>query len=123
MAAMEKTQTPGIFKRGSRYVFIYRANGKQKWESARTLEEARRAKAERVADVGRGEFEERSRVALREYAEAWVERYLGRGRGGFREGTRDEYRRQLKQYVYLYFGGCPVRCRCSWWRWGVMVTR
>ena len=88
----------------ARYVFIYRAGGKQKWESARTLEEARRAKAERVADVGRGEFEERSRVPLREYAEAWVERYLGRGRGGFREGTRDEYRRQLQQYVYPYFG-------------------
>ena len=61
-------------------------------------------KAERLADIGRGEFEERSRVTLREYAEEWIERYLGRGRGGFREGTRDEYRRQLKQYIYPYFG-------------------
>jgi len=57
-----KTKTPGIFKRGSRYVFVYRANGKQKWESARTLEEARRAEATRLTDTGRGEFEERSRV-------------------------------------------------------------
>ena len=48
-----KTKTPGIFKRGSRYVFVYRANGKQKWESARTLEEARRAEATRLTDIGR----------------------------------------------------------------------
>ena len=33
-AKLEKTKTPGIFKRGSRYVFSYRVNGKQKWESA-----------------------------------------------------------------------------------------
>ena len=99
-----KDQDPGIFKRGSRYVFVYRANGKQKWESARTLEEARRAKAARLTDIGWGEFEERSRLSLREYGEAWVERYLGRGRRGFREGTRDEYRRQLNQYVFPYFG-------------------
>src|SRR5947209_6047065 len=91
-----KDTDAGDHKRGSRYVFIYRANGKQRWESARTLDEARRKKSERVADVGRGEFEERSRVALRDYAAEWVERYLGRGRGGFRDGTRDEYRRQLK---------------------------
>ena len=66
VAAMEKTRTPGIFKRGSRYLFTYRAGGKQRWKSARTLEEARRRKAERLADVGRGEYEERSRVPLRE---------------------------------------------------------
>ena len=107
-AKLEKTRTPGIFKRGSRYVFSYRVEGKQKWESARTLEEARRAKSARQTDIGRGEFEERSRVTLHEYAEAWVERYLGRGRGGFREGTRDEYRRQLDQYVFAHFGAAKL---------------
>ena len=35
MAAMEKTKTPGIFKRGSRYVVVYYAAGKQRKESAR----------------------------------------------------------------------------------------
>jgi integrase len=102
-ATLTKTKTPGIFKRGSRYVFIYRVDGKQKWESARTLEEARRKKAERTADIERGEFEGRSRVALHEYAREWVERYQGRGRRGFRENTRDEYRRQIEQYVVRYF--------------------
>jgi integrase len=103
-AKLEKTRTPGIFKRGSRYVFSYRVEGIQRWESCRTLEEARRAKAARSTDIGRGEFEERSRVTFRAYAEDWIERYLGRGRGGFREGTRDEYRRQLDQYVLPQLG-------------------
>jgi integrase len=104
-AKLEKTRTPGIFKRGSRYVFSYRdENGKQRWESCRTLEEARRAKSARSTDIARGEFEERSRVTLRAYAEDWIERYLGRRKGGFRDATRDEYRRQLQQYVYPFFG-------------------
>jgi integrase len=102
-AQLEKTRTPGIFKRGSRYVFSYRVAGVQKWESCRTLEEARRAKSARTTDIGRGEFEERSRLTLHEYAREWIERYLGRGRRGFREGTRDEYRRQLEQYVFAFF--------------------
>ena len=107
-AKLEKTRTPGIFKRGSRYVFSYRVEGKQRWESCRTLDDARRAKSARATDIGRGEFEERPRVTLRDYAEAWVERYLGRGRGGFREGTRDEYRRQLDQYVLPQLGALKL---------------
>lgn len=109
-AKAERTRTPGIFKRGSRYVFSYRVNGKQRWESCRTLEEARRAKAARQTDIGRGEFEERSRVTLREYATDWIGRYHGRGRRGFREQTRDDYRRQLDQYVFRYF---PDRTRLT----------
>ncbi len=103
MAATEKTRTPGIFKRGGRYVFSYRADGKQHWESCRTLDEARRLKQVRTADIARGEFEQRSRLTLHEYARDWVERYQGRGRRGFRENTRDEYRRQLERFVFEYF--------------------
>jgi hypothetical protein len=74
-APLEKTRTPGIFKRGSRYVFSHRVDGKQRWESCRTLDEARRAKAARATDIERGEFEQHSRIALREYAKEWIERY------------------------------------------------
>jgi integrase len=102
-APMVKTRTPGIFKRGSRYVFSYRVTGKQKWEAFRTLDEARRAKSARQTDIERGEFHERSRVTLHEYAREWIERYTGRGRRGFRENTRDEYRRVLDQYVLAHF--------------------
>jgi integrase len=102
-ARLKKTRTPGIFKRGSRYVFSYRVDGKQRWESCRTLDEARRAKAARATDIERGEFERRSRITLHEYAREWVERYQGRGRRGFRENTREEYCRILNRYALRYF--------------------
>ena len=100
---LEKTRTPGIYKRGSRYVFSYRVNGKQHWESSRTLEEARRAKAARQTDIGRGEFEARSRITLHAYLRDWIERYQGTGRRGYREETRDEDRRLLERHALRYF--------------------
>ncbi len=109
-AKLEKTRTPGIFKRGSRYVFSYRVAGKQRWESCRTLDEARRAKAARQTDIGRGEFEERSRITLHDYLGEWVERYQGTGRRGFREETRSEYRGLLAKYALRYF---PARMKLT----------
>ena len=103
-ATMEKTRHAGIWKRGGRYVFSYRLNGKQRWESARTLSEAQRLKARRSADADRGELHERSRLTFREYAEEWVESYTGRGRSGFRESTREGYRHDLTQWVFPYWG-------------------
>ena len=102
-APLIKTKTPGIFKRGSRYVVIYYAQGKQRKESARTLDEARRLKAKRTTAVASGEWHEDSRVTLHEYLNEWIDRYQGRGSRGFREGTRDEYRRLLSQYALEYF--------------------
>jgi hypothetical protein len=102
-AKREKTKTQGIYRCGERYAFSYRVDGQQRWESRRTLDEARRARRARTADIDRGEFESRSRLTLREYALEWVERYQGRGRRGFRDHTREEYRRQLEQYVFRYF--------------------
>jgi integrase len=115
-AKLERTRTPGIYKRGSRYVFSYRVNEKQRWESRRTLEEARRAKAARHTDIGRGEFEQRSRVTLHEYllgkedGPGWIDRYQGTGRRGFREETRSEYRGLLDKYALRYF---PARLRLT----------
>lgn len=109
-AKLEKTKTPGIYKRGSRYVFSYRVNGKQPWESCPTLEEARRAKSARVTDIGRGEFEQRSRVTLHEYLREWIDRYQGTGRRGFREETRSEYRGLLEKYALHYF---PAKAKLS----------
>jgi len=102
-APMVKTTTPGIYKRGGRYVFSYRFDSLQKWESHRTLAAARAAKSARKTDIERGEHHEDQKITLHAYATAWIGRYLGRGRGGFREGTRDEYRRQLDQYVFRFF--------------------
>jgi integrase len=101
-APMEKTRYPGIFKRGSRYVVVYRAGGKQRKESVGTLREARALRASRQADVARGEWHEATTLTFNKYALEWVERYQGRGRG-FRESTRDEYRRALVRYAIPFF--------------------
>jgi len=60
-APLVKTRTPGIYERRSRYVFSDRVEGKQRWVSCRTLDEARRAEAALRTDIDRGEFKERSR--------------------------------------------------------------
>src|SRR4051794_11991568 len=100
---MVKTRTPGIFKRGNRFVVVYYVNGKQRKESARTYAEAKRLKATRQADVARGEFYDASRKTFAEYFLEWVEQYQGQGRRGFRESTRREYRRLGLRYAVPYF--------------------
>lgn len=97
-ATLTKTRTPGVYKRGSRYVVAYRdASGAQRRESAASYELARELKRKR--DDG---DQPATRVSLREYALEWIERYQGRGRHGFRESTRDGYRADLDRYVLPY---------------------
>jgi integrase len=102
---MVRTSVPGVFKRGSRYVAVFRLpNGKQRRESARTLADARRLKAARQTEIARGEFHDASRITFWAYFLEWVERYQGRGKSGFRESTREEYRRLGESYACPYFG-------------------
>ena len=101
-APMEKTRHAGIYKRGGRYVFSYRVNGDQRWDSYATLDEARKAKAAKTADLARGEFAELSKLTLHEYAREWIGRYQGTGRRGFREETRAEYAALLEKYALTY---------------------
>ncbi len=102
-APLERTAHPGIFRRGGRYVVVYRVNGRQRRETVRTLDDARRLKRAREADRDRGDLVALDRVTLHEYAREWVERYVGKGRSGFRESTRDDYRRDLNKYALRYF--------------------
>jgi hypothetical protein len=46
-AKLEKRRTAGILKRDSRYVVVFYAAGRQRKQSARTLEQARRLKRKR----------------------------------------------------------------------------
>jgi integrase len=102
-APMVKTKEPGIYKRGSRYVVRYRADGKQRTESARTLDEARRIKAKRRTELAEGDYRPPTRDTFADYSRAWIDAYHGRGHG-FRERTRDEYRRDLERYVIPFLG-------------------
>lgn len=95
-ARLERTATPGIYKRGSRYCVVYRDPlGRQRKRSARTLAEARDLKATLTADVRRGEYRTLSKVTFAEYAPEWIRSYAGRTSRGVREATRDDYRKQL----------------------------
>jgi hypothetical protein len=71
-AKLEKTKTPGVYRRGSRYVVVYYVDGKQRRESAANFELARKLKAAREADVARGEFHQQSRTTFAEYSMEWV---------------------------------------------------
>ena len=108
-AKLVKTRTPGVYKRGSRYVFSYRVDGRQRWESHRTLDQARRAKSVRSTDIDRGEYEPDSRITLHAYVlgdedtPGWIDRYHGTGKRGFRDETRSEYRALLARYALRYF--------------------
>lgn len=106
MADMTKTGTPGVYKRGGRYVVTYRdGDGVQRKESARTYDAARQLKRERETQVASGEYTADRRLPLDVYALEWIERYQGRGRRGFREITRDQYRGDLMRYVVPFFHG------------------
>jgi integrase len=98
-AKMQKTKTPGVYKRGGRYVIAYRVEGVQKYESLGSEPAAIRAKAARMTDIDRGEFEPKSRITFHAYAREWIGRYEGTGRHRIRASTRTEYKRQIEHYV------------------------
>lgn len=101
---LERTSTPGVYRRGGGYCVCFRdSSGKQRRRAARTLAEARTLKATLTADVRRGEFRPISRVTFAEYAAEWIKSYTGRTSRGFREVTRSDYRRRLKPAI-AFFG-------------------
>jgi integrase len=103
-ARLVKTATPGIYKRGSRYVVTFRdPYGKARKKSARTLAEARALKAQLTADVRRGEYRALSKVTFVEYAPEWIEHYNGRTSRGIREATKADYRTRLEEAI-AFFG-------------------
>ncbi|HUR86340.1 MAG TPA: tyrosine-type recombinase/integrase [Solirubrobacteraceae bacterium] len=103
-APLVKTNERGIYKRGNRYAVIYRDHeGRQRQESARTLDDARRLKRARQTAADQGEAIAPTRLTVGEYARTWIDGYHGRGHG-FRERTRDEYRRDLERYVIPFLG-------------------
>lgn len=106
---LEKTKTPGVYKRVDGegnivgYVAVIEVAGKQRKRSARTYGAARRIKRESETDRDRGELQEPTTIAFLPFLDAWVKRYRGQGRRGFRENTRDEYRRLIENYAHPYF--------------------
>ena len=100
-APLVKTKTPGIYKRGSRYVVVWRHRGKQYKSFHRTLAEAREAKGQRQA----GHRRPSTKQPFSEYARAWLDGYQGRTARGFSDQTRGDYRRSIEQYAVPFFDG------------------
>ena len=104
-APLLSTSVPGIYRRGSRYVVVFRdPTGRQRKRAAATMAEARSLKAQLNADVIRGEYREQSRMRFEEYAEEGCRTYTGRTNRGIRSTTLAEYQRCLDRYVMPTLG-------------------
>jgi integrase len=97
---MTRTPHPGIFRKGNRYVAVWRHRGQQRKRSFRTLTEARRFKAR----TGAGETAPVSREPFDRYALGWIERYQGRTRRGLADSTRASYRDSIVKNAIPFFG-------------------
>jgi integrase len=100
MTALERTRTPGIYKRGGRYVVTWRHRGRQHKSFHRTYEEAREAKGRRQS----GESRPSSRRRFEEYFENWIESYSGRTARGLTDGSRELYRRSVEDQALARWG-------------------
>ena len=93
------TGVPGVYRRGSKFVVVYRVEGRQRKQSADTLADARAIKLKRDGEaraLRRG-------PTLHEFSLSWLDRYAGSGRDSVRANTRGEYRRLLVNFALTYF--------------------
>ena len=91
-----RTDTPGVYRRGNRYTYVYRVDGRQRWGSAATLDEARRARRQAQADADRGELYVGDQIAFGTFATQWIATYQGRTANGFRESPRRSFEQMLR---------------------------
>jgi integrase len=102
---MEATKTPGVYRRGGRYVVVWQHRGKQRKSFHRTYAEAREAKGQRQA----GDRQATTRITFEQYAREWIASYQGRTSRGFSEGTREAYRKALDDHAVPFFEGYRLR--------------
>jgi integrase len=96
---LEPTGVPGVYRRGSKFVVVYRAGSRQHKQAAKTMADARAIKLQRD-----GEARARRRgPTVHEFSLSWLDRYAGTGHDSVRTNTRREYRRLLVNYALTYF--------------------
>jgi integrase len=94
---LQPIEVPGVYRRGSRFVVVYRAEGRQRKQSAATLAEARAIERDGEARA------KRRGPTLHEFSLSWLDRYAGTGHDSVRASTRREYRRLLATFALRYF--------------------
>ncbi len=97
--ALTRTTHPGVYRRGRRYVAVYRREGRQHKETVDSFAEARTVKLAGDAE----ERAERLGPTLRDHALRWVDGHSGLGHDTVGERTRREYRRLLRTFAFRYF--------------------
>jgi hypothetical protein len=96
---LEPTDVPSVYRRGSKFVVVYWAGGRQRKQSADTMIDARAIKLQRHREaraLRRG-------PTLHEFSLSWLDRYAGTGRDSVRANTRREYRRLLVTFALTHF--------------------
>jgi hypothetical protein len=96
---LEPTEVPRVYRRGSKFVVIYRTEGRQRKQSVDTLAEARAIKIERDGEAR----VPRRGPTLHGFSLSWLDRYAGSGHDSVRANTRREYRRLLVNFALTYF--------------------
>ena len=96
---LEPTEVPGVYRRGSKFVVVYRVDGRQRKQSADTLADARAIKLQRDGEARA----QRRGPTLHEFSLSWLDRYAGTGHDSVRANTRREYRRLLVNFALSYF--------------------
>lgn len=96
---LSRTGHPGVYRRGNRYVVVYRRGGRQRKRTAATFTEAREIKLAEDA----AERSERLGPTLHGYALEWVKDYAGQGPERITHATRKEYARLLATFPITYF--------------------
>lgn len=103
--ALTPTKTPGIFRRGTRYVVVMRdTDGRQFKRAAATLSDARQLQAALRTEVSHHTPGAGSRLTFAQYAEEWCATYSGRTSRGIRPLTLRDYRRSITKNAVPYFG-------------------
>lgn len=99
---MVKTATPGVFRRGRKYVVTYRdRDGKQRKETVFTLKEAKLLKNQREVEARGGAGLGGRTTLFHDYAERWCSELFEQG--ARRERTSRDYARQMERHVLPYF--------------------
>jgi integrase len=102
---LEKTKTPGVYKRGGKYVVTFRdPEGRPRKRFAPSYTAAKALKASLTTAVDNGEYQARSQVTFAEYALNWIETYPGSTAKGIRDETRADYRKRLEQHAIPLLG-------------------
>lgn len=112
MADLQKTGTPGIYRRHSKgcdgkrrcncaWVIVWRLGNRQYKETCSSFNEAREKKAAYESE----EVQPPSKARFGDYFPEWIESFSGLTSRGFSETTRPEYRRPIAAYAMPVWKG------------------